>query len=141
MSNQDLKHFSKIDLLGFAAHEIFEKTSVNTSVIHQCLKHQPQQQPQKNRNQERGGRRPKAPISGPPVGAGGARSGGSGLREPPRKASTPEICYLAVLVAGCYRRCLICTLRISCDTKEFSNATSKNLDESDGSYVKFDAPV
>ena len=32
MSNQDLKQFSKSDLLGFAAYEIFEKTSVNTSV-------------------------------------------------------------------------------------------------------------
>ena len=45
------------------------------------------------------GRRP--PILGTPVGAGGARSGGSGGREPPRKASPPELCYLAVLVAGC----------------------------------------
>ena len=51
------------------------------------------------------GRRP--PILGTPVGAGGARSGGSGGREPPRKASPPELCYLAVLVAGCYRRCLM----------------------------------
>ena len=32
VSNQDLKQFSKSDLLGFAAYEIFEKTSVNTSV-------------------------------------------------------------------------------------------------------------
>ena len=31
VSKQDLKQFSKSDL-GFAAHEIFEKTSVNTSV-------------------------------------------------------------------------------------------------------------
>jgi len=35
------------------------------------------------------GRRP--PILGTPVGAGGARSGGSGRREPPRKANVPKI--------------------------------------------------
>ena len=28
-----------------------------------------------------------------PVGAGGARSGGSGGREPPRKANFPKLCY------------------------------------------------
>ena len=32
MSKQDLKQFPKSDLLGFAAYEIFEKTSANTSV-------------------------------------------------------------------------------------------------------------
>ena len=33
-----------------------------------------------------------------PVGAGGAKSGGSVGREPPRKASPPELSYLPVLV-------------------------------------------
>ena len=36
------------------------------------------------------------------VGAGGARSGGSGGREPPRKASPQKLSYLAVLVPPWY---------------------------------------
>ena len=34
-----------------------------------------------------------------PVGAGGARSGGSGGREPPRKANFPKVCYARIAVA------------------------------------------
>ena len=43
------------------------------------------------------GRRPP-PILGTLVGAGGARSGGSGGREPPRKATVPNICYALIVV-------------------------------------------
>ena len=47
------------------------------------------------------GLRPPPHHFGTPVGARGARSGGLGGREPPRKARPPELCYLADLVAGC----------------------------------------
>ena len=42
------------------------------------------------------------------VGARGARSGGSGGREPPRKANFPKFCNASPLVARNYQRVLIC---------------------------------
>ena len=46
--------------------------------------------------------------------ASGGRGGRMGAGAPSgnlRKVSPPELCYLAVLAAGCYRRCLVCLIR------------------------------
>ena len=46
-------------------------------------------------------RRLRRQWGSPKWGGSARKAAGSGGREPPRKASPPELCYLAVLVAGC----------------------------------------